>query len=242
MYYDADRPEPSAFREALERNDIQGEYGREPHASERIREDRVAPSETVHEREEVRDLDRPIGFSIAAGFFGWAVASFFTLLFVGLTLAALGAQAYNEASTGDGAVDLARPDWTTLSTAGAVAGLVSILVAYFLGGYAAGRIGLRSGALHGVMVVVWTVLATLLAAVLAGAAADAFDLGAYVAPFAIDWSAVTTETAIGLGIVLLTMLVGAILGGMLGDRWWAADEDRAAYVDRRYRSRTRPRV
>lgn len=171
----------------------------------------------------VVDREPAPGFSIGATFLGWAVASFFTLVLLGLVSALLGGALAN-----DGAVDAneAANGGVTLAIGSAIA----IFLAYLVGGYAAGRIALRNGMAHGAATVAWTVLFAVIAA-FAGAA-----LANYYAPVipALDPDAVrtvTTGTLVSLGIAFLCALLGGALGGRLGERYHERHAD--AYGSRR---------
>lgn len=180
-------------------------YEREQLASRR-RTERVEETRVVGTAGE-----RP--FSVAAGFFGWAVASFFTLVLGTFVLGAIGATAFEVTDEG---TTIDTETFNSLTTTGLLGLAVAILAAYFLGGYAAGRIGLWHGAMHGVAIVVWTVLFSVLAiaaGVWLGDAADAL----LVIP-AIDWSELATPAVLGILLALVVMFAGAILGGVTGAR------------------------
>lgn len=119
--------------------------------------------------------------------------------------------------------------WRDLGMAGGlvVAGL--LFLAYLFGGYVAGRMARRSGAMHGVAVFVLGVLVVAGAAALiralggADVATDNLrDLG--VPTTADEWGDIATIAGIAS---LAAMLVGALLGGVLGERWHAKLLNRA---------------
>ncbi|HWH09033.1 MAG TPA: hypothetical protein VNX21_07515 [Candidatus Thermoplasmatota archaeon] len=186
---------------------------------------------TIEER-----VDRPVGarpFSIAAGFFGWAVASFFTLVLATLVLALLGAAAYD--ATGGGATGVTADTFNSLTTSGLVGLLVALFLAYLLGGYAAGRIGLWHGVGHGVAVVAWTVLFTILTIALGAWLGDAVA-GLNLVP-AIDWGDLAGPTLVGILLSLAAMLGGAILGAKLGTRPYGIDDANEGRRARAWRGR-----
>lgn len=191
----------------------------------------------VSSRETTTVTDRPVAhrpFSLAAGFFGWAVASFFTLVLATIVLAMLGASAYDASDAGTN--DLSQETFNSLTTAGLIGLLVGLFIAYFLGGYAAGRIGLWHGTGHGLAVVGWSVLFSVLAIALGAYLGDAVA-GLNLTP-AVDWNALTGPTVVGLLITLAVMLAGAILGANLGTRTDTRDD---VYEERRVgRYRGRP--
>ncbi len=112
-------------------------------------------------------------------------------------------------------------DWQRL---GLVAGLLSaaaLLGAFSFGGYAAGRMARRTGLRHGVLVFAVGV------GVLAGAAGIAGVEGAGAAiRDRLESFGAPTDTSTWFGIAVVTgaaafggMLLGAVLGGVRGERW-----------------------
>ncbi len=119
-------------------------------------------------------------------------------------------------------IDLAS-EWHELGVAGGlvVAGL--LFLSYLSGGYVAGRMARRSGTLHGIAVFALGVLlvagAAALARALGGddvAASNLRDLG--VPTTAEEWRDIATVAGLAS---LAGMLLGALLGGVLGERWHA---------------------
>ena len=117
-------------------------------------------------------------------------------------------------------VDVAAK-WHDLGMAGGlvVAGL--LLVAYLFGGYVAGRMARRAGTLHGAVVFVLGLAVVAVAALIArelggadAAASNLRDLG--VPTTASEWGDVASVAGIAS---LAAMLVGALAGGALGERW-----------------------
>jgi hypothetical protein len=100
-----------------------------------------------------------------------------------------------------------------------VAGL--LFLAYLFGGYVAGRMARRAGALHGALVFVLGLVVVALAALVARelGAADAAvsnlrDLG--VPTTGSEWGEVASVAGLA---AMAAMLLGAVLGGVLGERW-----------------------
>lgn len=191
------------------------------------------PTSTRVEERIVDETPPARPFSLAAGFFGWSVAAFFTLLLSTLVLAFVGSAAFD--ATDAGTTDLTTETWNDLTTVGTMGLLISLFVAYLLGGYAAGRIGLWHGTGHGLAVVAWTVLFALVTVGLTAAyGSTVADL--YVTP-TIEWSDLTGAAVVGLLVALAAMLAGAVLGANLGTRPNATE----GVLDRRGLGRVRGR-
>ena len=125
---------------------------------------------------------------------------------------------------------LASNDWTTLGKGSAVTVTVVAFVAYLFGGYVAGRMARRAGLVNGLAVFA---LAVLLVVVVGAIVASQTDTGTIQANLrslglpitAAEWARIGTAAGIG---TLVGMLVGAGIGGVVGERWhseltrWAA--------------------
>jgi hypothetical protein len=111
--------------------------------------------------------------------------------------------------------ELASNDWTTFGMGSAVTVTVVAFVAYLFGGYVAGRMARRAGLVNG--------LAVFALAVLLVVVANLRSLGLPIT--ATEWARIGTVAGIG---TLVGMLVGAGIGGVVGERWhseltrWAA--------------------
>jgi MFS family permease len=115
--------------------------------------------------------------------------------------------------------DLNRNDWATLGLGSAIAVAVVLLVAYLFGGYVAGRMARRAGLLNGLAVFLLAV--ALVAVVGAVAASQAEAIGGNLRSLGIptsgsEWSDIGTLAGIAS---LAAMLIGALVGGVLGERW-----------------------
>jgi len=117
--------------------------------------------------------------------------------------------------------DLAGNDWATLGVGSAIAVAVVLLVAYLFGGYVAGRMARRAGLLNGLAVFVLAVVLVAAVAAIAASQADANAVQANLRSLGIpttgtEWGRIGSLAGIGS---LAAMLVGALLGGVLGERW-----------------------
>jgi hypothetical protein len=126
--------------------------------------------------------------------------------------------------------DFRTNDWTSETAAGGIAFVAVLLLAWIFGGYVAGRMARRSGVLHGALVFV---LGVVLAAGIGGAVSGLADNGdvehnlrSIGVPTSVDqWG----QVGVGIAIAgLASMLVGALLGGLLGERWHTRLARRAA--------------
>jgi hypothetical protein len=126
--------------------------------------------------------------------------------------------------------DLSTNNWAQLEVGSAIVAAVVLLLAYLFGGYVAGRMARRAGLIHGLAVFL---LALVIVALIAAIAATQTDTSAIrgnlrslgIPTTGAEWSDVGTLAGIGS---LAAMLVGALLGGMLGERWHTKLTRRAA--------------
>jgi hypothetical protein len=117
--------------------------------------------------------------------------------------------------------DLNRNDWATLGVGSAIAVAVVLLLAYVFGGYVAGRMARRAGLLNGLAVFLLALVLVAVVGAVAASQADAGAIGSNLRSLGIpttgtEWGKVGTVAGIGS---LVAMLVGALLGGVLGERW-----------------------
>jgi hypothetical protein len=126
--------------------------------------------------------------------------------------------------------DLSANNWAELGVGSAIVAAVVLLLAYLFGGYVAGRMARRAGLLHGLAVFV---LALVIVALIAAIAASQTDTSAIrdnlrslgIPTTGAEWGDVSTLAGIGS---LGAMLIGALVGGMLGERWHTKLTRRAA--------------
>jgi hypothetical protein len=110
---------------------------------------------------------------------------------------------------------------------------VALFAAYLFGGYVAGRMAFRAGLTHGILVFVLGVVVAAVIGVLveqlAGSEAIEENLRNVGVPTTADeWGSIGTIAGI---VSLAAMLVGAILGGIKGERWHTKLRRRAASVE-----------
>ena len=103
----------------------------------------------------------------------------------------------------------------------AIAGAIVLFLAYLFGGYVAGRMARRAGLLNGLAVFVLAiVLIAAVGAIVAGQA-DVDSIRTNLRSLGIptsgsEWSDIGTLAGIAS---LAAMLIGALVGGVLGERW-----------------------
>jgi hypothetical protein len=117
--------------------------------------------------------------------------------------------------------ELNRNDWAALGTGSAIALAVVLLLAYLFGGYVAGRMARRAGLLNGLAVFLLAVVLVAAVGAVAASQADAEAIGGNLRSLGIpttgtEWGNIGSLAGIAS---LAAMLVGALLGGILGERW-----------------------
>ena len=158
------------------------------------------------------------GIKWGAAFFGWLSANGLAVLLVALLSAAGVALGLAQ---GVDSADEAAEQVETLGLGGGIAVLVVLFLAYLAGGYVAGRMARFDGARQGMAV--WLV-GLLVVLVLAAAGAI---LGAQynvlqqlnLPRIPIDEGTATTAGIITLVAILLVTLLGALIGGKVGEHY-----------------------
>ncbi len=117
--------------------------------------------------------------------------------------------------------DLSRNDWARLGTGSAIAAAVVLLLAYLFGGYVARRMARRAGLLNGLAVFLLAIVLIAAVGTLVASQADADTVRTNLRSLGIptsgsEWSDIGTLAGIAS---LAAMLVGALVGGVLGERW-----------------------
>jgi hypothetical protein len=117
--------------------------------------------------------------------------------------------------------DLSRNDWARLGTVSAIAAGVVLLLAYLFGGYVAGRMARRAGLLNGLAVFLLALVLIAAVSAIIASQADADTIRTNLRSLGIptsgsEWSDIGTLAGIAS---LAAMLIGALVGGVLGERW-----------------------
>jgi hypothetical protein len=158
------------------------------------------------------------GIKWGAAFFGWLSANGLAVLLIALLSAAGVALGLAQGiDTADEAAEQAE----TIGIGGGIAILVVLFLAYLAGGYVAGRMARFDGARQGVAVWLIGLLVVLVlaaAGVLAGAQYNVLQQ-LNLPRIPIDEGTATTATIITLVAILLVTLLGALVGGKVGERY-----------------------
>jgi hypothetical protein len=168
------------------------------------------------------------GIKWGAAFFGWLTANGLAVLLIALLSAAGVALSLAQ---GVDTADEAAQQADTLGIGGGIAVLVVLFLAYLAGGYVAGRMSRFDGAQQGLAV--WliglvVVLLLALAGVVLGAQYNVLQQ-LNLPRIPIDEGTATTAGILTLVALLVVTLLGAVLGGKLGDRYHRRI-DRAGFV------------
>jgi hypothetical protein len=151
------------------------------------------------------------GIAWGSAFFGWLTATGLASILAGIVAAAGAALALTSDDIGD----------ETIGLGGGIALLVVLAIAYFCGGYVAGRMARFDGARQGVGVFVWALVAAAVLAVAGWIGGSEYNVleRLDLPRLPVDSGDVTTGGVIALAAGLLTMLLAAVLGGKVGERF-----------------------
>jgi hypothetical protein len=158
------------------------------------------------------------GIKWGAAFFGWLSANGLAVILVALLSAAgVALGLANGVDTPDEAV--AQAD--TVGISGGIALLVMLFLAYLAGGYVAGRMARFDGARQGLATwLIGLIVVVLLAAAGAVLGAQYNVLQQLQLPrIPVDEGTATTAGIVTLVAILLVTLLGALVGGKLGERY-----------------------
>jgi hypothetical protein len=158
------------------------------------------------------------GINWGAAFFGWLSANGLAVILVALLSAAGVALGLAQ---GVDTADEAAEQVETLGIGGGIAVLAVLFLAYLAGGYVAGRMSRFDGARQGLatwLIGLIVVLVLAAAGVLLGAQYNVLQQ-LNLPRIPIDEGTATTAGIVTLVAILLVTLVGAVLGGKLGERY-----------------------
>jgi hypothetical protein len=158
------------------------------------------------------------GVKWGAAFFGWLTANGFAVILLALLSAAgVALGLANNVDTADEAANQAQ----TIGIGGGIAVLVVLFLAYLAGGYVAGRMARFDGARQGFAVWLIGLVVVLVLAVAGAILGSQYNVlqQLNLPRFPVDEGTLTTAGIITLVAILLVTLLGAVLGGKLGDRY-----------------------
>lgn len=164
-----------------------------------------------------REREQHGGIKVGSAFFGWLAATGMAVLLSAIvaTTGVLTGDATGTDSPSEVA-DAFGLELDELGVIGIIAALAIWFVAYYSGGYVAGRMARFDGIKQGIAVWLWAVVVAILVAVLAAVAGD--DYTASDGLPNLDGEP-TTTLVLGVAVVALVSLVGAMLGGLAGMRF-----------------------
>jgi hypothetical protein len=158
------------------------------------------------------------GINWGAAFFGWLSANGLAVILIALLSAAgVAFGLAQNVDTADEAVEQAND----IGIGGGIAVLAVLFLAYLAGGYVAGRMSRFDGARQGIAVWViglFVVLVLAIAGVALGAQYNVLQQ-LNLPRIPVDEGTATTAGIITLVAILLVTVVGAVLGGKLGERY-----------------------
>jgi hypothetical protein len=173
---------------------------------------------SVQREREQRLIDRYGGFDWVATFLGFAVAIFFSILFLGIVGAIVGTVGF-QLHAPVPKIGSSIAGTTQKLGAGALIGsLVAAFLAYLSGGYTAGRLARFEGVKNGIGVVLWTVVVGIILGILGAVLGSKFDVARQL-HLHIDTGTLTAAGLISLAVTLIVILLAAALGGSLGERY-----------------------
>ena len=153
------------------------------------------------------------GIKVGSAFFGWLTTIGATILLVAIVSAVAAGIGID--------TSVSSQDLRGVGIGLAIALLVILFVAYFVGGYVAGRMARFNGARQGFAVWLWAVVIAIILTIAGVIAGQQTDITSQVnlPSLPVNSDDLTAGGLIGLAIVLVVTLIGAILGGLTGMRF-----------------------
>jgi hypothetical protein len=161
------------------------------------------------------------GIKWGAAFFGWLSANGLAVLLLAILSAAGVAFGLSQVSSADQATQEATAQADTIGITGGIALLVVLFLAYLAGGYVAGRMARFDGLKQGLAVWIIGLLVVVLLAVAGAVLGAQYNVLSQLnlPSIPISGDALTTGGIIAGIAALVITLVGAVLGGKLGERY-----------------------
>jgi hypothetical protein len=163
------------------------------------------------------------GMRFGAGLLGWFAATGFGVsVFVVFAAIASAVVAASSGSSPDGFRGFLGDNAEVLSITTGIVVLVIVFAGYFVGGFTASRVARFSGFKQGLATWLWGLVITIVVGVIgAVVGVQAGDQSAPnpMVPSMDDLSSTSVESFVFLGLLVVLSFGGAVLGGLLGQRW-----------------------
>jgi len=163
------------------------------------------------------------GIRFGAGLLGWLAATGFGVsVFVVFAAIASAVVAASSGSSSGGFRGYLGENAEVLSITTGIVVLVIVFAGYFVGGFTASRVARFSGFKQGLATWLWGLVITIVVGVVgAVVGVQAGDQSAPnpMFPSMDDMSSTSVESFVFLGLLVLLSFAGAVLGGLLGQRW-----------------------
>jgi hypothetical protein len=175
-------------------------------------------SQAIRAERQATMQERFGGFYWGADFLGFAVALFFLLVFLGIVGAIVGTvgfQLHASVPKVGGSLTQAQQ---SLGLGALIGSLVALFLAFFIGGYAAGRMARFDGMKNGIGVVFWTVVVAVVLGIAGAIAGTQFNVASQL-HLNLDTGTLTGTGVISVAAALVTALVAAGFGGLIGERY-----------------------
>ncbi len=165
--------------------------------------------------------DRFGGIKWGAAFFGWLSANGLAVILLALLSAAGVAFGLTQVSNAGQAADTATQQADTIGIAGGIALLVVLFLAYLAGGYVAGRMARFDGVRQGIAVWVIGLLVAIALSVAGAVLGSQYNVlqRLNLPRIPVDEGTATTAGIVTLVAILLVTLLGALIGGKVGERY-----------------------
>jgi amino acid transporter len=190
---------------------------------------RAAGDAVVLDRDaRLRQREEYGGFNFGAAFFGWLVAIGMGVILTAIVGAAGAAIRLTNTVDANAATNGAG----TIGIVGGALLIAIAIVAYYCGGYVAGRMSRFDGARQGFGVWAFGLIVTLVIAAAGGIFGDQYNVfeNLNLPRIPVSTSDLTAGGAIALAAIFLGSLLGAVIGGKVGQRFHRK-VDRAALGD-----------
>jgi len=163
------------------------------------------------------------GIRFGAGLLGWFAATGFGVsVFVVFAAIASAVVAASSGSSSGGFRGYLGENAEVLSITTGIVVLVIVLAGYFVGGFTASRVARFSGFKQGLATWLWGLVITIVVGVVgAVVGVQAGDQSAPnpMIPSMDDMSSASVESFVFVGLLVVLSFAGAVLGGLLGQRW-----------------------